>query len=276
MCCSPWGHKESDTTERLNWTFIYRSHSSLYYYTVSPVPSIGGGLRVEQSYGLSPVHAENLFPHETVSPMWAGAIAIWISLCSQCWGGTFGVWAMCYHRYIKTRIQRTRRNRWYDSESMPSMRPDLLIRKCAHDPGQHPRHDTGMDIWFYLNQSVLSPLSKSPYLWRKNQLFLQKKRLEHFFSSLDTSSENESLKLSEGVFPCMEKTYLEQKQNDNTQKMLRREMRGLDSIQVSCHQGHLSTCHFHNLCQRNSWRVIKTVKTDSIQDYCNRAKETSV
>ena len=20
MCCSPWGHKELDTTERLNWT----------------------------------------------------------------------------------------------------------------------------------------------------------------------------------------------------------------------------------------------------------------
>ena len=20
VCCSPWGHKESDTTERLNWT----------------------------------------------------------------------------------------------------------------------------------------------------------------------------------------------------------------------------------------------------------------
>ena len=31
-CCSPWGHKESDTTEQLNWTdifknlFIYYSH----------------------------------------------------------------------------------------------------------------------------------------------------------------------------------------------------------------------------------------------------------
>ena len=24
-CCSPWGHKESDTTERLNWTEIYIS-----------------------------------------------------------------------------------------------------------------------------------------------------------------------------------------------------------------------------------------------------------
>ena len=24
-CCSPWGHKESDTTEQLNWNWIYRS-----------------------------------------------------------------------------------------------------------------------------------------------------------------------------------------------------------------------------------------------------------
>ena len=165
MCCSPWGHKESDTAERLNWTFIYRSHSSLYYYTVSLVPSIGGGLRVEQSYGLSSLHAENLFPHETVSPMWAGAIAIWISLCSQCWGGTFGVWAMCYHRYIKTRIQRTRRNRRYDSESMPSMRPNLLIRKCAHDPGQHPRYRDG----HLISSEPISPLSslKEPSLFEE-------------------------------------------------------------------------------------------------------------
>ena len=22
-CCSPWGHKESDTTERLNWTELH-------------------------------------------------------------------------------------------------------------------------------------------------------------------------------------------------------------------------------------------------------------
>lgn len=87
---------------------------------------------------------------------------------------------MCYHRYIKTRIQRTRRNRWYDSESMPSMRPDLLIRKCAHDPGQHPRHDTGMDIWFYLNQSVLSPLSKSPLSLKKESALSPKEKVGTF------------------------------------------------------------------------------------------------
>ena len=31
VCCSPWGHKESDTTEQLNWTelnWIYSNHLS--------------------------------------------------------------------------------------------------------------------------------------------------------------------------------------------------------------------------------------------------------
>ena len=27
MCCTPWGHKESDTTERLNWNIFVRFHS---------------------------------------------------------------------------------------------------------------------------------------------------------------------------------------------------------------------------------------------------------
>ena len=26
-CCSPWGHKELDTTERLNWTELFRKQS---------------------------------------------------------------------------------------------------------------------------------------------------------------------------------------------------------------------------------------------------------
>ena len=37
-CCSPWGRKESDTTERLNWVFhclyvIYLLHPLLYWWT---------------------------------------------------------------------------------------------------------------------------------------------------------------------------------------------------------------------------------------------------
>lgn len=116
-----------------------------------------------------------------------------------------------------------------------------------------------------------------------NQSFLQffwLDWLESFFSSLATGSENESLELSEGTFsPAWEKSYLEQKQDDNTQKMLR-EMRGSDSTQVpiSRHQGHLYTCHFHNLfmSKKRSWRVVKSVKTDFIQDYFNRGKESSV
>ena len=35
VCCSPWGHKQSDTTERLNWTELNRWRSyllSIYLY----------------------------------------------------------------------------------------------------------------------------------------------------------------------------------------------------------------------------------------------------
>ena len=37
-CCRPWGHKESDTTEWLNWTeliFVFVSHSPSGYFTES-------------------------------------------------------------------------------------------------------------------------------------------------------------------------------------------------------------------------------------------------
>ena len=29
VCCGPWGHKESDTTERLNWTELTQSHPTV-------------------------------------------------------------------------------------------------------------------------------------------------------------------------------------------------------------------------------------------------------
>ena len=29
--CSPWGHKESDTTERLNWTDSVSAYAALYF-----------------------------------------------------------------------------------------------------------------------------------------------------------------------------------------------------------------------------------------------------
>ena len=34
-CCSPWGHKESDTTERLNWTEL-KTHMKCYWKPVTP------------------------------------------------------------------------------------------------------------------------------------------------------------------------------------------------------------------------------------------------
>ena len=30
VCCSPWGHKESDTTERLNWTKLVSQETLLF------------------------------------------------------------------------------------------------------------------------------------------------------------------------------------------------------------------------------------------------------
>ena len=33
VCCSPWGHKELDTTERLNWSEIFEEVLSLTYWS---------------------------------------------------------------------------------------------------------------------------------------------------------------------------------------------------------------------------------------------------
>ena len=38
VCCSPWGHKESDTTERLNWTSV-TLHISRFECVVSELSS---------------------------------------------------------------------------------------------------------------------------------------------------------------------------------------------------------------------------------------------
>ena len=44
MCCSPWGRKESDTTERLNRTDLIRHH--LMYCGKVPTPPLRGILRL--------------------------------------------------------------------------------------------------------------------------------------------------------------------------------------------------------------------------------------
>ena len=36
VCCSPWGHKELDTTERLKWTETVRSLRRIYLILLSP------------------------------------------------------------------------------------------------------------------------------------------------------------------------------------------------------------------------------------------------
>ena len=38
VCCDSWGHKESDMTERLNWTELQRKKKRIYF------PSLGSGL----------------------------------------------------------------------------------------------------------------------------------------------------------------------------------------------------------------------------------------
>ena len=50
MCCSPWGCKESDTTERLNWTeehlgkvlllFYWRWNESIWYIIILKIPNL--------------------------------------------------------------------------------------------------------------------------------------------------------------------------------------------------------------------------------------------
>ena len=34
VCCSPWGHKESDTTKWLNWTDLFKEFTSKYAVTI--------------------------------------------------------------------------------------------------------------------------------------------------------------------------------------------------------------------------------------------------
>ena len=41
VCCSPWGLKESDTTERLNWTELSLTHrASLIIQSVKNLPAM--------------------------------------------------------------------------------------------------------------------------------------------------------------------------------------------------------------------------------------------
>ena len=46
VCCSPWGHKESDTTERLNNSMIYKSNADKYQKTDNAEPWAVGGRKL--------------------------------------------------------------------------------------------------------------------------------------------------------------------------------------------------------------------------------------
>ena len=54
MCCSPWGHKELDTTERLNWTEypqVYRPGKSLDFPGQSGLCAVFSGMRISELKG---------------------------------------------------------------------------------------------------------------------------------------------------------------------------------------------------------------------------------
>ena len=40
VCCSPWGCKESDTTERMNWTELCFTTDTRHFWVLYPVPYI--------------------------------------------------------------------------------------------------------------------------------------------------------------------------------------------------------------------------------------------
>ena len=41
VCCSPWGHKQLDTTEQLNWTELRHLTEPLFLLLHPPIPGVG-------------------------------------------------------------------------------------------------------------------------------------------------------------------------------------------------------------------------------------------
>ena len=59
-CCSPWGHKESDTTEQLNWTTdLDRKESACKVGDLSSIPGSGRSLGEGNGYSLQYPCLEN-------------------------------------------------------------------------------------------------------------------------------------------------------------------------------------------------------------------------
>ena len=88
MCCSPWGHKESDTTEQLNnnmWRhqeviFLRNSEYCLISLTVSHVMAGAGLSKTASLTILTPLWESVELSWET---RWWGPLSFW--RYSQCW-----------------------------------------------------------------------------------------------------------------------------------------------------------------------------------------------
>ena len=59
VCCSSWGHKESDTTERLNWTSITNTCKTVFCQTVACPP---------RQYPTQPLWASASRPGSRIQP----------------------------------------------------------------------------------------------------------------------------------------------------------------------------------------------------------------
>ena len=94
MCCSPWDHKESDTTERLNWTVAYQAPPSMGFsrqecWSELPFPSPGDlpnpGIFPTQGLNLGLLHCRWILYHlsHQRSPQFLVSY-LFYTYCQQC------------------------------------------------------------------------------------------------------------------------------------------------------------------------------------------------
>ena len=117
VCCSPWGHRESDTTERLNWTNTKEHEASSPHWSLDPWflfqgPLLYLGFPLEISGQVSPssnfskmytdynASASYITVSQRRSVLAFLTVAQWEfpagpvirALCFPCWGLAFNSW----------------------------------------------------------------------------------------------------------------------------------------------------------------------------------------